>query len=220
MIVDDEAPVRTTLRLILEHSQQYVVAAACTCGEHALQTLDQALPQLVLMDLRMPGLDGLECTFRIRQRFPEVRVVIVTGCGGAELLPRALSAGASGYLLKPFLPEEVITAVEHALAGRFVLEAQAFARLRESVGSSVADDPPAAPNRELPKQLSVREQQILELLARHCTLQEMARKLRLAPCSVNTYTRRLYAKLASNDRVGALAAARAAGLLPRDLSAE
>lgn len=220
MIVDDDASVRRVIPMIIERDRRFVVTAACACGEHALQTLEQELPQLVLMDLRMPGMDGLECTQRIRQRFPEVPVVIVTGCGGAELVVRALGMGAVGYLLKPFLPAEVITAVEHALAGRFVLEAPAFARLRESVGSLVADDSPAAPDRELPKQLSVREQQILELLARHCTLQEMARRLRLAPCSVNTYTRRLYAKLASNDRVGALAAARAAGLLPRDLSAE
>jgi DNA-binding NarL/FixJ family response regulator len=220
MVVDDEASVRQIIRLILDREQRFAVQAECACGEHALRVLEQELPQLVLMDIRMPGMDGLECTYRIRQRFPEVRVVIVTGCGGAELLPRALSAGASGYLLKPFLPVEVIAAVDHALAGRFVLEAQAFARLREGIGSVGAADPSPVADRELPKQLSVREQQILELLARHCTLQEMARKLRLAPCSVNTYTRRLYAKLASNDRVGALAAARAAGLLPRDLSAE
>jgi DNA-binding NarL/FixJ family response regulator len=220
MVVDDEAPVRTTLRLILEHSQQYVVAAACTCGEHALRTLERALPQLVLMDIRMPGMDGLECTREILHRYPQVRVVIVTGCGGAELLPRALSAGASGYLLKPFLPAAVIAAVDHALAGRFILEAPAFARLREGIGPAGAVDPSTVRDRELPKQLSVREQQILELLAHHYTQQEMARKLRLSPCSVNTYTRRMYAKLASHDRVGALAAARAAGLLPRDLSAE
>ena len=152
MVVDDEASIRQIIRLILEREQRFAVQAECVCGEHALRVLEQELPQLVLMDVRMPGMDGLECTHRIRQRYPEVPVVIVTGCGGAELLPRALSAGASGYLLKPFLPTEVVAAVDHALAGRFVLEAPAFARLREGMGPAVAADPSTVPDGELPKQ--------------------------------------------------------------------
>lgn len=199
MIVDDEASVRQIIRLILDHEQRFAVQAECVCGEHALRVLEQEIPQLVLMDIRMPGMDGLECTHRIRQRFPEVRVVIVTGCGGAELLPRALSAGASGYLLKPFLPTEVIAAVDHALAGRFMLEAPAFARLREGVCPSVTEEAP---------KFTGRERQVMEGLECGSTNREIAFQLGISEYSVKEHLKRLFKKLGAVSRAHAVSLAR------------
>jgi DNA-binding NarL/FixJ family response regulator len=199
MIVDDEASVRQIIRLILEREQRFAVQAECVSGEHALQALEQALPQVVLMDIRMPGLDGLECTLRIRQRFPAVRVVMVTGCGQAELLTRALSAGAVGYLLKPFQPAEVLAAVEHALAGRFVLEAQAFARLQEGMGLATAEEPPI---------FTGRERQVLSGLECGSTNSEIAFQLGISEYSVKEHLKRLFKKLGAVSRAHAVSLAR------------
>jgi DNA-binding NarL/FixJ family response regulator len=161
------------------------------------------------MDLRMPNVDGVEATRAIRERHPEVAVVVLTTYADDESIVAALSAGASGYLTKDAAREDIRRALEAATAGQAVLDPTVQAALLRAAQQGVARAPAAQP---LPDGLTDREVEVLALIASGLSNQEIAARLYVAETTVKTHVNRIFAKTGSRDRAQAAVYAHRHGL--------
>jgi DNA-binding NarL/FixJ family response regulator len=210
VIADDQGLVRTGFRMILTAAGIEVVAEAADGGQ-AVEAVRRTRPDLVLMDIRMPGLDGLEATRRILTgRTPdEPRVVILTTFDLDRYVYAALAAGASGFLLKDVTPEYLVAAVRLVRAGDALLAPAITRRLVErfaSVGGS------ASVHRDLAA-LTPREVEVLRLLAGGLSNAELAGTLGVSEATVKTHVTRILSKLSLRDRAQAVVAAYESGLI-------
>ena len=203
LIVDDHPVVRDGLRALLEGAGFAVVGEA-EDGRRALAMVPSARPDVVLMDLRMPVLDGVTATARVRAAHPEVQVLVLTTYDRDADIVRALDAGATGYLLKDAPREELHRAVRAAARGQSVLApavaARVIGRLRGPAGG----------------ELSEREREVLRLVARGRTNREVGAALHLSEATVKTHLLNAYAKLGVDDRTAAVVTALERGLLELD----
>jgi DNA-binding NarL/FixJ family response regulator len=213
VIADDQALVRTGFRMILAADGIEVVAEAAD-GEQAVDAVRRCRPDLVLMDIRMPGLDGLEATRRILSGTPgapgEPRVVILTTFDLDQYVYAALAAGASGFLLKDVTPEYLVAAVRMVRAGDALLAPAITRRLVERFASR--DTAAATLHRDLAA-LTPRELEVLRLLARGLSNAELAAGFRLSEATVKTHVGRILAKLSLRDRAQAVVVAYETGLI-------
>lgn len=211
LLVDDQKLMREGLQVLLELETGIEVVGQAQEGQAALEAYGELKPDVVLMDIRMPGMDGVEATWRLRERWPEARVIILTTFDDDEYVFEGLRAGALGYLLKdvsgPELADAVRTVadegalIEPSVARKVVAE---FARLA----------PPVRPPEEgLPEPLSEREHEVLQLLARGLTNREIATRLSLAEGTVKNYVTSILQKLGVRDRTQAAIRARELGLV-------
>ena len=201
LIVDDHPVVRTGLRGMLEGRPEFVVLGEAENGEEAVEMAGRLAPDVVLMDLRMPGIDGVEATARIRKALPRINVlVLTTSDSGADIL-RAVEAGATGYVLKDAPREELYGAIRAAALGKPLLAPDVAAHLVERV---------RWPSEE---GLSGREVEVLELVARGKSNREIAGALWISEATVKSHLLHVYDKLGAADRASAVAAAMQRGIL-------
>ncbi|MEU1518224.1 response regulator transcription factor [Streptomyces sp. NPDC005811] len=215
VVVDDQALVRTGFRLILGADGIDVVAEAAD-GAEAVDAVRRTRPDVVLMDIRMPGTDGLEATRRILAGAPDAlapdapRVVMLTTFDLDHYVYAALSAGASGFLLKDVTPEHLTAAVRTVRAGDALLAPAITRRLVERFARTGAET--AALHRDLAA-LTPRELDVLRLLARGLSNAELAERLHLSEATVKTHVSRVLTKLGLRDRAQAVVVAYETGLV-------
>jgi DNA-binding NarL/FixJ family response regulator len=210
VVADDQALVRAGFRMILTADGIDVVAEA-TNGAEAVEAVRRTRPDVVLMDIRMPELDGLEATRRILSDAPdEPRVIMLTTFDLDHYVYAALTAGASGFLLKDVTPEHLVAAVRLVRSGDALLAPTITRRLVERFARRDTD--PATPHRDLAA-LTPRELEVLRLLAQGLSNAELAGRLHLSEATVKTHVARILAKLGLRDRVQAVVVAYKTGLV-------
>ncbi|MGW3492190.1 response regulator [Streptomyces sp. NPDC001020] len=209
LIADDQTLIRTGFRLILTARGIDVVGEAAD-GAQAVAAARELRPDVVLMDIRMPNMDGLEATRRVLEQDPDCRVLILTTFDLDHYVYTALSAGASGFLLKDVTPGHLAAAVRLVDTGDALLAPSITRRLVERFASEPAD-PPAA-HADLAA-LTPREREVLTLLGRGLSNTELAAELTLSEATVKSHVARIFAKLALRDRAQAVVLAYETGLV-------
>ena len=207
LIADDHIIVRSGLRLLLEAEPDLDVVGEALDGREALNLVEKHLPDVVLMDIAMPGMDGLEATRQIKANWPQVQVLVLTMHRSDEYFFEMLKAGASGYILKGAETSDLIQAVRvvgrgevflyPTMAQKLVKDYLAFSRWEEGSGSS----------------LSPRERDILRLLGEGCSTKEIADKLVISPSTVHSHQSNLMTKLGLSNRYELIKYARQRGLV-------
>jgi NarL family two-component system response regulator LiaR len=205
LVVDDHAVVREGLRAFLELQDGLEVAGEAADGDEAIAAAERLRPDVVLMDLVMPKVDGLVATRTVRARVPEAKVIVLTSFLDDDKLLPALRAGASGYLLKNAQPHEVARAVRGAHAGEAPLDPVVAARLVEALAAQGEEDPI--------DRLTPREREVLVLVGRGFPNKRIALELRISEKTVKTHVGHVLAKLGVTDRTQAAVLAVRAGLL-------
>jgi DNA-binding NarL/FixJ family response regulator len=205
VVADDHPVFRSGLRTLLEDLGVEVVAEAAD-GARAVELAVEHGPDVVLMDLQMPGVNGLEATRRLSSAAPAVRVLVLTMVEDDATLFAALRAGAAGYLLKGAGPDEIDRAVRGVAAGDAVYGAGVADRLRAMFAAGPAPAPVAFP------QLAERERDVLALMAAGASNAEIAARLFLSDKTVRNYVSSIFSKLGVRDRAQAIVRAREAGL--------
>jgi DNA-binding NarL/FixJ family response regulator len=190
-IADDHAIVREGLAAVLASQPDIRIAGTAANGREALAAVLQSKPAVVIMDIAMPEMNGIEAARRIHAELPETRIVILSMHAGAEHVFQALEAGARGYVLKESAAREIVEAVRAVQLGRRYLSASVAEVLAERVGRRAAVSPLES--------LSARERQILKLVADGCSSVRIAEMLHLSPKTVDTYRSRLMEKLNLSD---------------------
>ncbi len=209
VIADDQALVRAGFRLILEEVGGFQVVGEAADGEQAIAAVRRHRPDLVLMDVRMPNLDGIEATRRIVSAGASCRIVILTTFDLDEHVFAALRAGASGFLLKDVSPEQLVASLRMLAAGESLLAPSITRRLIERFAAP--DAGPAAS--QVLSTLTEREREVLVLIARGLNNDELAAELRIGESTIKTHVGRVLAKLELRDRVQAVVFAYENGLI-------
>jgi DNA-binding NarL/FixJ family response regulator len=212
LIVDDDDLMRAGLRGVLSSDDAIEVVGEASDGRDAVYRTRLLRPEVVLMDVRMPDLDGISATREVLGAFPEVRVVILTTFEEDDYIFGALSAGASGFLLKRTRPEELVAAIHTIAAGDSLLSPSVTSRVIERMAGQPAPD--ATHDARL-AELTPREREVLELIARGLSNAEIADALVIEESTVKTHVKRVIGKLAVRDRVQAVIFAYESGLAPR-----
>ena len=211
LLVDDQRLMREGLRILLELEPDLEIAGEAANGQEALDVYSEIEPDVVLMDVRMPGMDGVEATWRLRERWPSARVIILTTFDDDEYVFEGLRAGARGYLLKDVSGHDLAEAVRTVAAGGALIEPSVA---RKVVAEFARMAPPVRqPDQGLAEPLSKREREILQLMAQGLTNREIADRLCLAQGTVKNYVTVVLQKLGARDRTQAALRARELGLL-------
>jgi DNA-binding NarL/FixJ family response regulator len=211
--VDDQTLVRRGIRSLLELAGDVTIVAEAGDGDEALHKAAELAPDVVLMDLRMPVLDGIGATRRLRVEQPEVRVIALTTFDDDEDVFAALRAGAIGYLLKDVSSARLVEAVHAAARGESVLQPSVAAKVVARFAQLPDTAPEARPQQPLIVPLSDRELGVLRLLADGRSNREIAAELFLAEGTVKNHVTNVLAKLGARDRTQAALRARALDLL-------
>ncbi|WP_279433657.1 response regulator transcription factor [Actinomadura sp. KC345] len=210
LIVDDEPMVCAHLRTILGTAADIDVVEPAHDGEAALRAVERHRPDIVLMDLRMPGMDGLTATERLRSRPEPPVIVVLTTFDADEYVMRALRAGAAGFLVKSTPPEDLIDLVRAARRGHTVLSPEAMRRL---IASSSAAEQHREHARRLVAGLTERETEVLACLGEGLSNAQIGKRLSLTEATVKSYVSRMLVKLGCENRTQAGLAAHNAGLV-------
>jgi DNA-binding NarL/FixJ family response regulator len=210
LVVDDDDLMRAGLRTMLSSDTAIEVVGEAGDGRGAVRSARALKPDVILMDVRMPGLDGIAATGEVLRALPEAKVVILTTFEDDDYIFGALSAGASGFLLKRTKPEELIVAIHTIADGDSLLSPSVTRRVIEQMaGQPVAD---ATKARRL-AELTPREREVLELIARGRSNREIATEFVIEESTVKTHVKRILMKLHARDRVQAVIFAYESGLV-------
>jgi DNA-binding NarL/FixJ family response regulator len=219
MLVDDQASIIAGLKAILSTHEEFAVVATASSGEEALATLSalsaaplpdatvpgaSSLPDVVLMDIRMPGMGGVSTTQRIKASYPQVTVLILTTFDDDEYIIDALHYGASGYLLKDIGGKRLIESIYEALSGNLLLTGRVAAKLARNIRQPPAS--PAHPPTLAELAFSEREVEIARYIMQGLNAREIAEQTMLSLGTVKNYTSSIYAKLGVSDRSKAIVA--------------
>ncbi len=208
-IVDDHLIVREGLRLILETEEGIELVGDATDGMAALELAARAHPDVMLMDLRMPGMGGLEALARLRSDWPSIRVIILTTYNEDELMVRGLQAGACGYLLKDVGRSTLLDAIRTAARGETLFQPEIMARILAHI--SLTSD---STNVGIPLGLTEREKAVLSAVAQGERSKEIALRLEITERTVRGHLTNIYTKLGVDSRASAVAVALECGILP------
>ena len=210
MVVDDDELMRTGLRAVLSSDEGIEVVEEAGDGDQAIRRARRIQPGVVLMDVRMPGRDGISATSELIEASPESKVVILTTFEEDEYIHGALRAGASGFLLKRTSPEDLTAAVHRIAEGEALLSPSVTRRVIDQMAAR-----PLAGSREDPRldELTPREREVLELIARGLSNREIGAELVVEETTVKTHVKRVLAKLGVRDRVHAVIVAYEVGLV-------
>ena len=217
LVVDDDDLMRAGLRGVLSSDDGIEVVGVAIDGRDAIYRTRLLSPDIVLMDVRMPDLDGISATREVLAAFPEVKVVMLTTFEQDDYIFGALSAGASGFLLKRTSPEELVAAIHTVAAGDSLLSPSVTSRVIERMARQPTPD--ASTDARL-DELTPREREVLELVARGLSNVEIAAALVIEESTVKTHTKRILAKLGVRDRVQAVIFAYESGLTPPGTSTQ
>jgi DNA-binding NarL/FixJ family response regulator len=200
LLVDDQELIRVGFRLVLEAEPDLVVVGEAGDGEQALAEATRLRPDVMLMDVRMPRLDGIQATARVARELPDTRVLVLTTFDLDEYAFGALQAGASGFLLKDAQRSELTSAVRAVHRGDAVLSPRVTRRVIESLGPASA--PPTGPDPA--ESLTERERDVFVAIGRGLTNAEIAAELYLGESTVKTHVGRILTKLDARDRIQAV----------------
>ena len=203
VLVDDEAMVRVGLRMVLSSEPDIEVVGEAQDGGEAVDVVGATRPDVVLMDIRMPRVDGLEGSRRVLEAHPGVRVIVLTTFDEDEYVETALRNGVSGFLLKVAPPERLVEAVRTVAGGGGLLDPAVTVRVIESFAAS----PARAARADVLDRLTERERDVLRLIGRGLSNAEIAAELYLGETTVKTHVSNVLAKLGLRDRVQAVVAA-------------
>lgn len=201
IIADDHPVVRAGLQAMLMSQADFLLVGEATTGEEAVELVGRLMPDVVLMDLRMMKMDGVQATARIKKLYEQVAVLILTTYEGNSDILRAIEAGAAGYLLKDTPKEQLFTAIRQVVQGKSVLAPEVAAKLLSHMH---------APRMEAP---STREIEVLTLVAHGASNKEVARHLHISEATVKSHLIRIFGKLGVTDRTAAVTVALKRGLL-------
>lgn len=207
VVADDQALVRAGLRLILEAEDDLVVVGEAADGDQAVQLCGQNRPDVVLMDVRMPGTDGLTATRRLTAADTGPRVLVLTTFEDDDVLWGAIESGAAGFVLKDTPADDLVAAIRMTANGGSWLDPRVTPRLLARLRTHVRPDTSAL------DQLTPRELEVLDLMARGRTNLEIADQLYLGERTVKTHVGSIFVKLGARDRAAAILAAFRAGLV-------
>lgn len=227
LVVDDQGLIREGLAIILDAQPDIVVVGQAADGREAIALASRLQPDVVLMDIKMPRLDGLAATREIKRRYPAIQILILTTYSEDELIFEGIRAGASGYLLKDITRGQLADAVrgaargeaqiDRAVASQVLVEFQRMADVLSRRGLSSSSDARAATEQEKElsevEELTPREETILKLLTEGLTNAGIADRLHLSEGTVKNYVSQILSKLQANDRTHAVVLAIRRGLL-------
>ena len=201
MIVDDESLVRAALRVFLESSEGFELVGEAENGADAITRVRETRPDVVLMDVQMPIMDGIEATGRLIKEFPGLKIVALTTFSAERVIVPMLSAGASGYLVKDTSPDRILDAARLAYEGGYVLSP----RVAKELISSVQSNEPAHPRSVgRDEELTDRELEVVTLLAQGMSNAEIAATLFVSEATVKSHLGRITAKWGVRDRIQVL----------------
>jgi DNA-binding NarL/FixJ family response regulator len=198
IICDDQAVIRDGLEMLLSLEKDIQVVGTAQDGEHAVELVTRVAPDLVLMDLKMPGMNGIEATRRILANFPDTKVIVLTTYDDDEWLFDAIRVGAHGYLLKDTPREQIVSAIRGTMEGKSYLDPGVAGKVMHQ-----ASDQPSKPATLLTQKLTDREIDVLKLLAKGMTNQDMAKMLHLSEGTVRNHVSAIMEKLGVSDRTQA-----------------
>lgn len=210
-LVDDQAMVRAGLKMILESEADIQVCGEAADGDQALAMVTSSSPDVVLMDIRMPNVDGIAATRDVLAACPDLYVVILTTFDDDELVYEALRAGASGFLLKSADGDSLVNAVRVVASGDAMLAPEVTRRVIDQVASSPRVSP--GPDPTVIGDLSDREVEVLQLMARGLSNGEIASELFVSSTTVKTHVSHILTKLGVRDRVQAVVEAYESGIV-------
>lgn len=197
-IVEDDRSVRENLAVLLNAAPGFCCVASCASAEQAWQSLPAATPEVVLMDIHLPGRSGIACVARLRSLLPQTQVIMLTIEEDAEQIFESLKAGATGYLVKHVAPEEILSAIAEVHGGG----APMSGHIARKVVTAFREPAKGGANEAA---LSPREEEVLRLLAKGHRSKEIADELGVGLGTVNTYVRHIYEKLHVRSRAEAVA---------------
>jgi len=208
LIVDDHDLVRLGIKKLLSTVSDIKVVGEADSGEAAVRLVKSLKPDIVLMDLKMPGIGGLEATHKLLRVAPTIKVIVVTSCDGDPFPYRLVRAGAAGYVTKNANIEELVTAIRKVYSGHAYITPEIAQKMALRQVSDAAKSPFA--------ELSERELQVMWMITHGNRVQEIASKLCLSPKTVNTYRYRLFEKLTVKNDVELTHLALRYGMLDKD----
>ncbi|MCJ7653212.1 MAG: response regulator transcription factor [Actinobacteria bacterium] len=206
MIVDDHHLVREGLKAVLDQGNDVSVVGEAATAEDALNMVERCVPDVVLMDISMPGMGGIKATKSIRDKYPGVKVVILTMLDQEGYVYEAVKAGATGYMLKSTSSDELVHAIKTVYDGKALLHPEATAQLLKEFAN-------LAENRGQDYGISNREMEVLQLLSEGKTNKEIARSLFISEQTVKTHLAHIFDKLGTSDRTGTVAKALRNGIV-------
>lgn len=204
MLVDDHAVVRAGVRRLIEQDGRFLVVAEADSGESAYQQYGVCLPDIVIIDLSMPGMGGMEAISRIIARYPSAKLLVLSMHENAAFASQALKAGAKGYLSKNGLAEELINALEHIAIGQIYINASMTQKIAQQFLTN---------ENNLLQQLSTREFEIFRMLAEGIDSAEIGKKLNISGKTVANYQTTIKQKLSINNSVELVRLAIRSGLI-------
>jgi DNA-binding NarL/FixJ family response regulator len=200
LICDDQTIVVDGLEAILSADPEIEVVGLAQDGAEALEKISSARPDVVLMDLKMPGMNGIQATRWISEKYPQIKVLVLTTYGADEWVFDAIHSGAAGYLLKGTPKEELLRAVKGTAAGETYIDPEVGGKLLKHISQNPA---PLSAQSTLADNLTEREKDVLHLLAQGYTNAEISEKLFLSEGTVRNYVSSIFAKLGVTDRTQA-----------------
>jgi len=209
LICDDQVIVRDGLRAILSTAPGVLVVGTANNGSEAIHLIPSTQPDLILMDLKMPVMNGVQATKVIHENYPSVRVLVLTTYDTDEWVIDAVRSGASGYLLKDTPREDLVNAIQDTVNGRSHIDPQVAGKIMSHVASQQS---PSFSDQQLITTLSDREREILSMIGRGLNNEEIAGALFLSEGTVKNYVKSIFSKLGVNDRTRAALFAVRAGL--------
>jgi DNA-binding NarL/FixJ family response regulator len=217
LLADDQRVVREGLTLILDLLEDIEVVETASDGEQAVALAEELAPDVVLMDLRMPRVDGIEATRRLAASRPRIGVIALTTYADDASVLGALRAGARGYLTKDASAEQIAAAIARVAEGEASLDEAIQTKVVAAVTAGAGAEPAAEPETaELPDDLTAREAEVLGLIASGLSNREIAERLVVSPATVKSHVNHLFAKIGARDRAQAVGYAYRHGLVAPD----
>lgn len=196
-IVEDDFELRENICHFINGTEGFECLSAHASAEAALKSLPGVKPEVVLMDINLPGISGIECVRKLKEKMPQLQVVMLTVYENSDRIFQALAAGACGYLLKNTPPEKLLESIQEVRAGGSPMSIHIARKVVQAFQ-------PAARQTPLIEHLAPREQEVLELLSKGCCYKQIAAEMELHMGTVRTYIRRIYEKLHVNCRTEAV----------------